>query len=114
MKKNVLSLAMGPPNDPDTCASSSGRSGGLMDPSVDGVVHDGTEGGQKFLVENPLAWMPPGRLMNRPSPLNVFVPDLVTMLNAGPAVQPYSAEKAFDSTVVSSIAPTGTVVSITW
>jgi hypothetical protein len=31
----------------------------------------------------------------------MFVPDLVTMFSAGPAVQPYSAENAFESTVIS-------------
>ena len=43
-----------------------------------------------------------------------LVPDLVTMLNAGPAVQPNSAENAFVSTAASCTAPSGTVVSIVW
>ena len=80
--------------------------------SVDGVTHDDTEGAQKFFVENVDAWSPPGRNMYSASPRNVLVPDLVTMLSAGPAVQPYSAENAFDRTVVSCTAPTGTIVSI--
>ena len=36
------------------------------------------------------------------------------MFSAGPAVQPNSAENAFDSTAISWTAPTGTVASIVW
>ncbi len=42
------------------------------------------------------------------------MPDLVTMFSAGPAVQPNSAENAFESTVISWIAPSGTVAIIVW
>ena len=36
------------------------------------------------------------------------------MLTAGPAVQPNSAENAFDSAVISWTAPSGTVASMVW
>ena len=42
------------------------------------------------------------------------MPDLVTMFSAGPAVQPNSAENAFESTVISWTAPIGTVAIIVW
>ena len=48
------------------------------------------------------------------SPCRLFVPDLVTMFNAGPAVQPNSEENAFESTVISWTAPSGTVAIIVW
>ena len=65
--------------------------------SVVGVVQLDTDDEQKFLVENVSACQPPERTMNIPSPCRAFVPDLVTMFNAGPAVQPNSAENAFVS-----------------
>ena len=49
--------------------------------------------------------------MKIPSPWSVFVPDLVTMFIAGPAVHPNSALKAFVSTATSCTAPTGTVIN---
>ena len=52
--------------------------------------------------------------MNSPSPCRVFVPDLVTMFSAGPAVQPNSEENAFESTVISWMAPSGMVAIIVW
>ena len=52
--------------------------------------------------------------MNSPSPCRSLVPDLVTMFNAGPAVQPNSEENAFESTVISWIAPSGTVAIAVW
>ena len=52
--------------------------------------------------------------MYRASPVKAFVPDLVTTFTAGPAVQPYSEEKAFESTVTSSTAPRGTVAIMVW
>ena len=42
------------------------------------------------------------------------MPDLVTMFSAGPAVQPNSEENAFESTVISWMAPSGTVAIIVW
>ena len=63
-----------------------------------GVVQVETDGGQKPSVENVFACSPPGRARYSPSPRSAFVPDLVTMFSAGPAVQPNSAENAFDST----------------
>src|SRR4051812_43787317 len=104
----------GPPTEPDTWASASGMSTGLTPVNVLGVTQLGTDGGQKFAVENRSACMAPGRPRNIPSPCSVFVPDLVTMLSAGPAVQPNSEENAFDSTVISWIAPTGTVAIAVW
>src|SRR6185295_18930177 len=74
----------------------------------------GTEGGQKFLVANPFACQSPGRIINSPSPWKLLVPDLVTMFNAGPDVQPYSEENAFESTAISWIAPIGTVAIAVW
>ncbi len=50
--------------------------------------------------------------MNSPSPCTRFVPAFVTMFSAGPDVQPNSAEKAFDSVVISWMAPMGTVAII--
>src|ERR1700719_2303742 len=105
---------IGPPIEPEYWPSASGMSTGLIAVSVDGVTQLETDGAQKPLVENVFACMLPGRLMNTASPCRLFVPDLVTMLSAGPAVQPYSDEKAFDSTVTSCTAPTGTVVIIVW
>src|SRR3954471_9445610 len=71
-----------------------------------------TDGGQKPRVPNVFACQPPGRVIYRPSPRRSFVPDLVTMFSAGPAVQPNSAEKAFESTEISWMEPPGTVASI--
>src|SRR6266850_7700534 len=82
---------------------------GLIAFSVVGVTQLGTDGGQKPLVENDFACQPPGRTMNSPSPCRSFVPDLVTMFNAGPAVQPNSEENAFESTVIFLTGPGGTV-----
>src|SRR5690242_21867979 len=82
--------------------------------SVDGVTHVATDGGQKFLVENPSDCILPGRPRNNDSPCSSFVPDFVTMFNAGPAVQPNSDENAFDSAVISCTAPIGTVAIAIW
>src|SRR3954471_10883703 len=87
---------------------------GLMAASVEGVTHVDTDGAQKPLVENVFACALPRRFMYRSSPCMLFVPDFVTMFSAGPAVHPYSAEKAFDSTVTSWIAPIGIVAIIVW
>ena len=82
--------------------------------SVDGVVQLETDGGQKPFVENVSACQSPGRPRYSASPRRALVPDLVTMFIAGPAVQPYSAENALDSTDTSCTAPTGTVASMVW
>src|ERR1700694_5807060 len=103
---------IGPPIEPETCESASGMSTGLIAASVVGVVQLGTDGGQKFLVANVFACIGPRRLMNSPSPCRLFVPDLVTMFNAGPAVQPNSEENAFESNVISCTGPRGTVAII--
>src|SRR5215212_829704 len=87
---------------------------GLIASSVAGVTQLSTDGAQKPLVENVFACPVPGRIMNSASPRIVFVPDLVTTFTAGPAVQPYSAEKAFESTVTSCTAPSGTVAIMVW
>src|SRR5215475_8247700 len=87
---------------------------GLIEASEGGVVQVETEGGQKFLVENDLACMSPGRAKYRPSPWKALVPDLVTMFNAGPEVQPNSEEKALVRTVISSTAPMGRVDMAIW
>jgi hypothetical protein len=83
-----------------------------MAASVDGVVQLDTEGAQNPVVENVFACAPPGRAMASASPCSALVPDLVTMFSAGPAVQPNSAENAFESTDNSWMAPMGTVASI--
>src|SRR4029078_6094886 len=82
--------------------------------NVEGVTHVVTDGAQKTSVENVFACQPPGRAIYRPSPRMLLVPDLVTMLNAGPAVQPNSAENALVRTAASCTAPSGTVVSMVW
>src|SRR5439155_23062057 len=94
--------------------SSSGTSAGLMAVSVLGVMQLATDGAQKPTVPNVSACHPPGRVMKSPSPRTSFVPDLVTMFIAGPAVQPNSAENAFESTETSWMAPTGTVAIMVW
>src|SRR4030081_2492218 len=99
----------GPPIKPEIWLSLSGISTGLMAMSVVGVTQLDTDGAQKFLVENVLACMSPGRFMYSASPCRLFVPDLVTMFNAGPAVQPNSEETAYESTVISWTAPSGRV-----
>src|ERR1051326_710156 len=83
------------------CCNASGMSRGLIARSVLGVTQVGTLRGQKSLVENVFACQSPGRNMNKPSPCRSFVPDFVTMFSAGPAVQPYSAENAFDRIAIS-------------
>src|SRR4029453_18516268 len=100
---------IGPPMEPEICESASGMSTGLMARKVDGVTQVDTDDGQKPLVENVFACQSPGRLIKSPSPWRSFVPDLVTMFKAGPAVQPNSAENAFESTAISCIAPSGIV-----
>src|SRR5690242_18063598 len=100
---------IGPPMEPEYCLSASGMSTGLMALSVTGVTHVSSECGQKFFVEKVSACQSPGRNKNTPSPCRVLVPDLVTMFSAGPEVQPNSEEKAFERTVISCIAPSGTV-----
>src|SRR3984893_11559472 len=104
----------GPPIEPESCESASGMSTGLIAWSVLGVTQLGTEGGQKPLVENVFACQSPGRLINSASPCRLFVPDLVTMFRAGPEVHPNSEEKAFESTVISWMAPSGTVAIAVW
>src|SRR5207249_2316864 len=92
-KKKVLSLTSGAPNVAENWFSSSGTSAGLTAVSVVGVMQQlATDGAQKPSVPNVFACQPPGRVMNSPSPRTSFVPDLVTMFSAGPAVQPNSAE----------------------
>src|SRR5215468_6919117 len=100
---------IGPPIEPEPCFNASGMSTGLIALSVGGVMQVSTLEGQKFLVDKVSACQSPGRNMKSPSPCRVFVPDLVTMFNAGPAVQPNSAEKAFERMVNSWMAPSGTV-----
>src|SRR4051812_25910785 len=111
-KKNVRSFTIGPPREPEYWRSASGMSTGLIAESVDGVTQLSTDGAQKPLVENRFACRPPMRLLKRISPCVLFVPDFVTMLSAGPDVHPYSAVKAFESTVTSCTAPTGTTAII--
>ena len=113
-KKNVLSLTNGAPTVPENWFSESGTSAGLTAVSVAGVTQVGTDGAQKPVVANVLACQLPGRAMYSPSPCRSLVPDLVTMLSAGPAVQPNSAENALESTAISWMAPTGTVAIIVW
>src|SRR5512140_3989278 len=106
---------IGPPTEPETCFNESGTSTGLMKEGVNGValtrvlVINGkqlfTEGGQKFEFDSFSDCMLPGRAMKMPSPCIRFVPDLVTMLMAEPAVHPNSEEKAFVSTDISCTAP---------
>src|ERR1051326_8938358 len=105
---------IGPPIEPETCFNASGISTGLIALSVVGVAQLSTDGGQKFLVENVSACQSPGRTRNSPSPCRRFVPDLVTMFNAGPAVQPNSEENAFVRMVISWMAPSGTVAMAVW
>src|SRR4051794_40689504 len=100
---------MRPPNEPEPCFSESGISTGATEASVAGVTQDETDGGQKFLLVKPRACQSPGRPRYSASPWNAFVPDLVTMLIAGPDVHPYSEEKAFVSTVISSTELIGSV-----
>src|SRR6185436_7480956 len=85
-----------------------------MADNVVGAMQLATDGAQNPVVPKLFACQLPGRVMNRPSPRTSLVPDLVTMLRAGPAVQPNSAENAFDSTEISWIAPIGTVAIIVW
>src|ERR1700732_5283195 len=87
---------------------------GLIAWSVLGVLQVDTDDGQKPIVENVFACQSPERIMNSPSPRRLFVPDLVTTFSAGPAVHPYSAENAFESSVTSWTAPSGTVAIIVW
>src|SRR4029450_9815296 len=105
---------MGAPIEPETWFNSSGMSTGLMAWSVAGVLQVDTDGAQNPLVENVSACQPPGRARYSPSPCSAFVPDLVTMLSAGPEVQPNSAEKELVSSDISWIAPIGTVAIIVW
>src|SRR4029453_17121560 len=105
---------IGPPNVPEPCFSASGISTGLIAASVVGVTQLGTDDGQKPLVENVSACQSPGRIISSPSPCRPFVPDLVTMFNAGPEVQPNSEENAFESTFISWMAPSGTVAIAVW
>src|ERR1051326_2179756 len=79
-----------------------------------GFTHEGTDDGHCASLPSVFACSPPGRPRNSPSPWSALVPDLVTMLTAALEVQPNSAENAFDSTVISWIAPTGTVAIIVW
>src|SRR6266851_1762800 len=104
----------GAPIVPESWFSSSGTSAGLMAVNVAGVMQLVTDGAQKPSVPNVFACHAPGRVMNSPSPRTSLVPDLVTMFSAGPAVQPNSAENAFDSTETSWMAPTGTVAIMVW
>src|SRR5205085_5295616 len=99
---------------PEPCFSASGISTGLIAVSVVGLTQLGTDGGQKPLVGNVSACQSPGRIRNSPSPWKPFVPDLVTMFNAGPEVQPNSEENAFVSMLISWIAPRGTVAIMVW
>src|SRR5262249_43413499 len=87
---------------------------GLIAASWLGLTQLGTDWGEKFLVENFSACQSPGRIMNSPSPCRLLVPDFVTMFNAGPEVHPYSEENAFESTVISWMAPIGTVAIAVW
>src|SRR5664279_697407 len=105
---------MAPPTEPENWLRGSGTSTGLIEVRVVGVTQVEIEGAQKFFVEKDFACMSPGRLMNRASPCRVLVPDLVTMLRAGPAVQPNSEEKALERTVISWTAPMGMVAIIVW
>src|SRR5262245_25148338 len=105
---------IGPPIEPETCCSASGMSTGLIAASEGGLTQVGTDGGQKFLVENFFACQSPGRIMNSPSLCRLFVPDLVTMFNAGLEVQLNSEENEFESTVISWMALSGTVAIAVW
>ena len=114
-KKNVLSLTIGPPIEPETWFSSSGMSAGLIAVSVAGVMQRRDR--RRAEARRSRTSSPASRRdgpCRAPSPCTSFVPDLVTMFSAGPAVQPNSAENAFESTGISWTAPTGTVASIVW
>ena len=100
--------------EPEYWLRASGTSTGLIAVSVEGVTQLETDGGQNPLVEKVFACMSPGRPRYSASPCSPLVPLLVTMFNAGPAVQPNSEENAFDSTVISWTAPRGTVAIIVW
>src|SRR5262245_15380342 len=82
---------------------------------VAGVRQVETEGGQKPSDGKDVAWKPPpGRAMARTSPWRSFAPPLETMFRAGPDVQPYSDEKAFERTVTSRRAAMGSVAVAVW
>src|SRR6476469_2462426 len=97
-KKNVLSFAIAPPTDADPCLSLSGMSTGLIDVRLSGLVQVGIEGGQNRSVVKAVFCHLPGRSMKSASPRRLFVPVLVTMFIAGPAVKPNSALNALEST----------------
>src|SRR5215813_3390499 len=105
---------IGPPIEPETCFSASGMSTGLIALSVVGLTQVSTPDGQKPLVEKVSACQSPGRNKKSPSPCRTFVPDLVTMFNAGPEVQPNSEEKAFERMFISWMALSGTVAIAVW
>src|SRR5262245_51235204 len=88
---------------------------GLIDSSVAGVTQPGVELGQKPSLGNCFACMlPPGRNSINASPCRSLVPAFVTMLSAGPEVQPYSDANAFERIWISLIAPSGTVAIAVW
>src|SRR4051812_24122717 len=106
---------MGPPIVPENWCSLSGMSTGLMAVRVEGVTQLWTDGGQNPSVENDFAWkLPPGRPRYSASPWKLLVQDLVTMLRAGPEVQPNSEANAFCRTWISLMAPRGTVAIAVW
>src|SRR5262245_2233959 len=108
---------MAPPMANAPCNSESfmfGGSSSTAAPLFTGSTQLEIEPGHWAPVPNVDGCAPPGRPRIRPSPRITLVPDLVTMLMAGPEVQPNSLENAFDMTFTSSTAPTGSVANIVW
>src|SRR5262245_52761547 len=106
---------MAPPIANAPCSSESRMFGGSSSaaaPLFTGSTQLEIEPGHCAPVPNEDGCAPPGRPRIRPSPRSTLVPDLVTMLTAGPEVQPNSAENALDMTFISSTAPTGSVANI--
>src|SRR5262245_53041559 len=106
---------MAPPIANDPCSSESGVLGGMIGaitPAVTGGTQVESDGGQCASVDSEDDCGPPGRPRTSSSPRRVFDPDFVTMLIAGPEVQPNSAENARDRMFISWTAPSGSVENI--
>src|SRR5262245_47926731 len=106
---------MAPPIANAPWSKESGMFGGSSStaaPLFTGATQLAIDPGHCAPVPNVDGCAPPGRPRIRPSPRTTLVPDFVTMLTAGPEVQPNSAENAFDMTFISSTAPTGNVANI--
>src|SRR6478736_1122169 len=106
---------MAPPIDADPCTRESGVLGGTIGvaaPLAVGATHDEIDEGHCAPVPSEDGCGPPGRPRINASPRIRFVPDLVTMLIAGPEVQPNSVENARDITFISCTAATGSAANI--